>query len=168
MKLVYLMLATATLSPAASQAKWKPQYASNSLEIRDWYKSRKLTDAAAKRFIFKSCGDGSDRAAHRYRCNHFTLTRHRSVARAAQFLAWPARTHPSGSLHWSRRRDRVSEFATVTKGFYDVLPFSAGVVGHVGKSEPVADWGAKVAPEWAPYPGDGGSGDARRSRGRRL
>src|ERR1700704_5132039 len=83
------MLATATLLPAASQAKWKPQYASNSLEIRDWYKSRKLTDAAAKRFTFKSCGDGSDRAAHRYRCNHFTLTRHRTVARAAQFFAGP-------------------------------------------------------------------------------
>ena len=165
MKLVYLMLATATLLPAASQAKWKPQYASNSLEIRDWYKSRKLTDAAAKRFTFKSCGDGSDRAAHRYRCNHFTLTRHRSVARAAQFLAWPARTHARPRIRREacigRRRDRVSEFATVTKGFYDVLLFSAGVVGHVGKSEPVADWGAKVAPEWAPYPGDGGSGDAR-------
>jgi hypothetical protein len=40
MKRVYLMLATATLSPAASRAKWKPQYASNSPEIRDWYKSR--------------------------------------------------------------------------------------------------------------------------------
>jgi hypothetical protein len=58
MKLVYLMLATATLLPTALQAKWKPQYASSSPEIRDWYKSRKLTDAAAKRFAFKSCCDG--------------------------------------------------------------------------------------------------------------
>src|SRR6266404_6009052 len=34
-----------------------------------------------------------DRGAHPYRCNHFTLTRHRSVARAAQSLGRPARTH---------------------------------------------------------------------------
>jgi len=53
MKLVYLMLATATLLPAASQAKWKPQYASAPQEVQDWYKSRKLTEVAAKRFAFK-------------------------------------------------------------------------------------------------------------------
>ena len=72
MKLVYLMLATATLLPAASQAKWKPQYASNSPEIRDWYKSRKLTDAAAKRFAFKSCCDGSDKVETQFRVDKAT------------------------------------------------------------------------------------------------
>jgi hypothetical protein len=61
------MLATATLLPAASQAKWKPQYAFNSPEIRDWYKSRKLTGAAAKRFAFKSCCDGSDKVETQFR-----------------------------------------------------------------------------------------------------
>jgi len=64
----------------------------------------------------------------------------------------PALVAQEGSRQRIRDRD---------KGFYDVLPFSAGVVGHLGKSEPAADCGAEVAPEWAPYPGDGGSGDAR-------
>jgi hypothetical protein len=66
------MLATAILSPAASQAKWKPQYASNSPEIRDWYKSRKLTDAAAKRFAFSSCCDGSDKVETQFRVDKTT------------------------------------------------------------------------------------------------
>ena len=48
MKLVYLVLATAALLPATLQARWKPQYASAPQEVQDWYKSRKLTDAAAK------------------------------------------------------------------------------------------------------------------------
>jgi hypothetical protein len=72
MKLVYLLLASATLLPATSQAKWKPQYASNSPEIRDWYKSRKLTDAAAKRFAFKSCCDGSDKVETQFRVDKTT------------------------------------------------------------------------------------------------
>jgi hypothetical protein len=61
MKPVYLVLAAATLFPAISQARWKPQYASVPQEIQDWYKSRKLTDAVAKRFAFQSCCDGSDK-----------------------------------------------------------------------------------------------------------
>src|SRR6202140_5964088 len=72
MKLVYLLLASATLLPATSQAKWKPQYASNSPEIRDWYKSRKLTHAAAKRFAFKSCCDGSDKVETQFRVDKAT------------------------------------------------------------------------------------------------
>src|SRR4030088_2915930 len=72
MKLVYLLLASATLLPATSQAKWKPQYASNSPEIRDWYKSRKLTDAAAKRFAFKSCCDCSDKVETQFRVDRAT------------------------------------------------------------------------------------------------
>jgi hypothetical protein len=72
MKLVYLLLASAALLPATSQAKWKPQYASNSPEIRDWYKSRKLTDAAAKRFAFKSCCDGSDKVETQFKVDKAT------------------------------------------------------------------------------------------------
>jgi hypothetical protein len=53
MKPLYLVLAAATLFPATSPARWKPQYASVPQEIQDWYKSRKLTDAAAKRFAFR-------------------------------------------------------------------------------------------------------------------
>ena len=72
MKLVYLLLASATPLPATSQAKSKPQYASNSPEIRDWYKSRKLTDAAAKRFAFKSCCDGSDKVETQFKVDKAT------------------------------------------------------------------------------------------------
>src|ERR1700676_5420945 len=72
MKLIFLRLAIPPLLPAASQAKWKPQYASNSPEIRDWYKSRKLTDAAAKRFAFKSCCDGSDKVETQFKVDKAT------------------------------------------------------------------------------------------------
>ena len=72
MKLSYLMLAIVTLLPVASQAKWKPQYASASQEVQDWYKSRKLTEAAAKRFAFKSCCDGSDKVETQFRVDRAT------------------------------------------------------------------------------------------------
>jgi hypothetical protein len=72
MKLVCLVLATATLLPVTSQAKWKPQYASAPQEVQDWYKSRKLTDAAAKRFAFKSCCDGSDKVETQFRVDKAT------------------------------------------------------------------------------------------------
>src|ERR1700686_2571357 len=72
MKLVYLLMASATPLPATSQAKSKPEYASNSPEIRDWYKSRKLTDAAAKRFAFKSCCDRSDKVETQFRVDKAT------------------------------------------------------------------------------------------------
>jgi hypothetical protein len=58
--------------PVASQAKWKPQYASAPQEVQDWYKSRKLTDAAAKRFAFKSCCDGSDKVETQFRVDRAT------------------------------------------------------------------------------------------------
>jgi hypothetical protein len=72
MKLVYFVLGAATLLPFASQAKWKPQYASAPQEVQDWYKSRKLTDAAAKRFAFKSCCDGSDKVETQFRVDRAT------------------------------------------------------------------------------------------------
>jgi hypothetical protein len=71
-KLSYLMLAIVTLLPVASQARWKPQYASAPQEIQDWYKSRKLTEAAAKRFAFKSCCDGSDKVETQFRVDRAT------------------------------------------------------------------------------------------------
>jgi hypothetical protein len=72
MKLSYLMLAAMSLMPVASQARWKPQYAAASQEVQDWYKSRKLTDAAAKRFAFKSCCDGSDKVETQFRVDRAT------------------------------------------------------------------------------------------------
>jgi hypothetical protein len=72
MKPVYLVLAAATMLPAPTPAKWKPQYASVPQEIQDWYKSRKLTDAAAKRFAFRSCCDGSDKVETQFRVDRAT------------------------------------------------------------------------------------------------
>lgn len=72
MKLSYLTLAIVILLPVASQARWKPQYASAPQEIQDWYKSRKLTEAAAKRFAFKSCCDGSDKVETQFRVDRAT------------------------------------------------------------------------------------------------
>src|ERR1700680_4258084 len=43
-------------------------------------------------------------------------------------------THPSASTHWSRRRDRVSEFATVMKASkmsYHFLLVSWGTLGNL-------------------------------------
>jgi hypothetical protein len=71
-KLSYLTLAIVILLPVASQAKWKPQYASAPQEVQDWYKSRKLTEAAAKRFAFKSCCDGSDKVETQFRVDRAT------------------------------------------------------------------------------------------------
>jgi hypothetical protein len=44
--------------PAA--AHWKPEYASATPAVRDWYESRELTPAAEARFHFKSCCNNSD------------------------------------------------------------------------------------------------------------
>lgn len=41
-------------------ATWKPEYASQPQEVRDWYESRELTAAARDRFHFKSCCAHSD------------------------------------------------------------------------------------------------------------
>jgi hypothetical protein len=71
-KLSYLTLAIVILLPVASQARWKPQYASAPQEVQDWYKSRKLTEAAAKRFAFKSCCDGSDKVETQFRVDRAT------------------------------------------------------------------------------------------------
>jgi hypothetical protein len=38
----------------------------------DWYKSRKLTETAAKRFAFKSCCDGSDKVETQFRVDRTT------------------------------------------------------------------------------------------------
>jgi hypothetical protein len=71
-KLLYLLLLATSLMPVATQGRWRPQYAQVSQEAQDWYKSRKLTDAAAKRFAFKSCCDGSDKVEPQFRVDKGT------------------------------------------------------------------------------------------------
>jgi hypothetical protein len=93
MKLVYLVLGTATLLPVTSQAKWKPQYASAPQEVQDWYKSRKLTDAAAKRFAFKSCCDCSDKVETQFRVDRATGDRPVDRSTAGRYLVGRAFSH---------------------------------------------------------------------------
>jgi hypothetical protein len=38
-----------------AHATWKPEYAAAPLEVQAWYQNAQLTDAAQKRFGFKSC-----------------------------------------------------------------------------------------------------------------
>ena len=56
----------------------------------------------------------ADRGAHPYRCNHFTLTRHRSVARVAQSLVWPARTHARSRIRPEARIGRAGCIASAS------------------------------------------------------
>lgn len=63
-----LLLAILVLIVAAppTAARWKPEYAQASPEVRDWYKAQELTPAAQLRFHFKSCCDNSDRVKTRF------------------------------------------------------------------------------------------------------
>ena len=57
-----LIFVVAGLSVAATTANatWKPEYANAPQEVQDWYRNAQLTDAAQKRFGFKSCCAHSD------------------------------------------------------------------------------------------------------------
>jgi len=48
-------------------AKWKPEYANSPQHVRDWYETRELTEAARKRFHFKSCCAHSDVVKTKFR-----------------------------------------------------------------------------------------------------
>lgn len=60
MKNAAIVLALIALPTATAQARWKAEYADASPVVRDWYESRVLTEAAQKRFPFKSCCAHSD------------------------------------------------------------------------------------------------------------
>src|SRR5258707_14331917 len=113
-----------------------------------------------------------DRGAHPYRCNHFTLTRHRSVARAAQSLGRSARTHAWPRIRPEARmvaqEDRVSEFATVMKASKMSYHFLLASWGTLGNLSPLLTAGRRLRRKWTPCTRDGGSGDARGNRGRRI
>jgi hypothetical protein len=55
-----------------ASAKWKPQYAEASPEIQNWYKSRRLTEAARNRFAFASCCDDSDKVETQFKVDKAT------------------------------------------------------------------------------------------------
>jgi hypothetical protein len=53
-------------------ATWKPEYASAAPEVQEWYRSAQLTDAAQKRFGFKSCCAHSDVVKTEFRVDKAT------------------------------------------------------------------------------------------------
>jgi hypothetical protein len=52
-------------------ARWKSEYANAPQAVQNWYQSRKLTEAARKRFAFDSCCDGSDKVNTQFKANSF-------------------------------------------------------------------------------------------------
>lgn len=66
MKNAALVLALIVSVPPAA-ARWKPEYANAAPVVRDWYESRVLTEAAQKRFHFKSCCAHSDVVKTKFR-----------------------------------------------------------------------------------------------------
>ena len=55
-----LCLAVHLAATLAGRAEWKPEYASQPQDVRDWYKNAELTTAAQVRFPFKKCCDHAD------------------------------------------------------------------------------------------------------------
>jgi hypothetical protein len=53
-------LAAAVTSADPARATWKPEYANAAPEVQQWYRDAELTDAAQRRFGFKSCCAHSD------------------------------------------------------------------------------------------------------------
>lgn len=54
------MVAGLTGAANNAHATWKPEYANAPQEVKDWYRNAQLTEAAQKRFGFKSCCAHSD------------------------------------------------------------------------------------------------------------
>ena len=67
LKLILIALPFVLLWVCASHAEWKPQYAQASPAVQDWYRNAELTEAAQKRFGFKSCCAHSDVVKTRFR-----------------------------------------------------------------------------------------------------
>lgn len=57
--LAFVLMAFVTVANQAD-ATWKPEYANALPDVQDWYRNAQLTDAAQKRFGFKSCCAHSD------------------------------------------------------------------------------------------------------------
>jgi hypothetical protein len=49
-----------TAAITSAYATWKPEYANAAPEVQEWYRNAQLTDAAQRRFGFKSCCAHSD------------------------------------------------------------------------------------------------------------
>jgi hypothetical protein len=72
--LLLVPFAVAALATAENQARatWKPEYANAAPEIKAWYQNAQLTQAAQKRFGFKSCCAHSDVVRTEFRVDKAT------------------------------------------------------------------------------------------------
>ena len=57
---------------ANAQAEWKPEYALQPKEVRDWYQAAELTPTAQMRFPYKKCCDHADVYRTQFRVNAST------------------------------------------------------------------------------------------------
>ncbi len=73
-ELLLLPFAVVAFATAANEARatWKPDYANASPEVQAWYRNAQLTEAAQKRFGFKSCCAHSDVVKTEFRVDKAT------------------------------------------------------------------------------------------------
>ncbi len=77
-------------------AEWKPQYASQPIEVQMWYRNAELTKAAQGRFPFKKCCDNSDVVHTKFRVDRTTA---KDVWEWLDGATW--RVIPEDIIHWN-------------------------------------------------------------------
>ena len=72
MRLWSFGLIATLIAGGTASATWKPEYADNPPEVRDWYRNAELTHAAQIRFPFKKCCEHADVVKTQFRVNRAT------------------------------------------------------------------------------------------------
>jgi hypothetical protein len=67
-----VLAAIAVGIPLKLDVRWKPEYASQPIEVQQWYQNAELTRAAQTRFPFKKCCDHADVVKTRFNVNKTT------------------------------------------------------------------------------------------------
>lgn len=92
LRLLFLLLAT-----TAAGATWKAEYASVDPAVRAWYETRTLTEAAHRRFGFKSCCAHADVVKTRFRVSSASGADEWWWERDGQWLRVP-----DDIIHWDQ------------------------------------------------------------------
>ncbi len=66
---IAVLAAIAAGMPFKLDVRWKPEYASQPIEVQQWYQNAELTTAAQHRFPFKKCCDHADVVTTRFSVN---------------------------------------------------------------------------------------------------
>ncbi len=94
MPILVILLAVA----APAHGTWKPEYASQPIEVQQWYRNAELTDAAQRRFPFKKCCDHSDVVK-----THFSVNRTSGKDEWYWLDGQTWRRIPDDIIHWDQR-----------------------------------------------------------------